>query len=689
MNKNLLFLTLLLLLCFLQISAQDDDRRFQDQFTAAVLHADQLQEFLQPEISPTLITNALNGMDYHHHQRDGVHFWILNYEQQFSDGRTYPMLLLIYQEGKYELNYASSDSSFSNYLVSDGELSQFGYRQISPEVWRNNTYEIRKEHSYMDYDLDGTPDDIWNLNIHDYKAKEERRRKYANLMVSFRQSLDSLEREVYRVNDTAHTYAKQVSASLDALNEIIQSGDDYHNQQNYTKARQKYEAAAKRQGELANGEMKVAYDFISRQYNNISTAVDNISERHKPLTGLDLDKDYSLMIQVMDTLDFYFEFFNADNYTSEIADKIKANDCDELYSQYRQVFTSRDQVEQLYDNKGYVQLKKDAAADLQRYKDRRSKYYNENKGLLTFLNISEKNFDKLYDDIGEVRLDKRLENSRDSILLVALRNSPDITKASLSNKPVVKIDKKYRNALNKSEIDLSQYKGKSLFGNIVDLAISYNEKARKEYTTNGHYFGSKTNFFNSYISPSYASQLQSYKRQEKARKEAEARAREQARKQAEWQEKRRQEQLRRQRAENRRRARYTAYPPIETFAMATTFGYGLAYGGNVGFDIHFGLSAMFPTQRRISWGIAANAGWRGEKLNFYLTGGPQFYHGQSNSWQFYWGLYGGVEFDSGPMGSVRIGTRYRVFILYGEFDVAPFSSCVTSIKMGLGLNFGR
>ena len=90
MNKNLLFLTLLLLLCFLQISAQDDDRRFQDQFTAAVLHADQLQEFLQPEISPTLITNALNGMDYHHHQRDGVHFWILNYEQQVSDGRTYP-----------------------------------------------------------------------------------------------------------------------------------------------------------------------------------------------------------------------------------------------------------------------------------------------------------------------------------------------------------------------------------------------------------------------------------------------------------------------------------------------------------------------------------------------------------------------------------------------------------------------
>jgi hypothetical protein len=576
-----------------------------------------------------------------------------------------------------------------DYLIND--LSQFGYRKNSSGNWRNSTFEISRDFTQLDVDESDQTDDFWFLKIHDFKAAEKRRKMFERLLAPFQHSMDSLERVVFLVNDTTRVYAQRVSAGITALNSTIKLGDDYHGQRNYDKARQQYQKAVKQQAELADSEMQEAYAFLARHYNSLAEAVESIVERYSPLTAADLDKDYSRMLRILDTLDYYFTLFDANNFSSDIADKIRANDCDEIYQNYRQLYADKSEVEQLYDQKGYEQLKKEADAGLRDYRENRSKMYHQNAELLSFLNISQTRFASLYDEIGAQRMNTRLANARDSILLVALRRSPDLEKANLTQKPVVKIEKKYRSVLKTSEINLQSYQGQSIYSQMVDIVMKGNEKARKEYATNGRYFSSKAAFLNSYISSNYASQLQYLKRQEKARKEAEARAREQARRQAELQEKARQQQYRRAQIERRRDARRTQYPAIHYFAAEITGSVGLGYSGYFGLGVNgdVGLNLMFPTRRPISWGIGANFGWRYPLGTNYLTGGLQFYHGYSNRAQFVWALYGGMELGVGPMGSLRYGVRARFFVYYNELDVSPFSNIPVAYKMGIGINIGR
>lgn len=653
------------------------------------MHANQLQQFLQPIISPEQITDTLTTKGYQHVEDDGDHFWILNNERRVFEGRTYPMLILIYQEGSNTLLYASSDSSLVDYLIND--LSQFGYRKTSSGSWRNSSFDISRDYIQLDIDEDDQTDDFWLLRIYDFKAAEERRRMYQSLLVSFGKSADSLEREVYLVNDTARVYALRVSTSITALNSLIQLGDDYHNQGNYEKARQQYQKALKQQTELAEGDMHEAFLYLNRHYNNLSGAITSITERYKPLTWADLEKDYTLLQHTLDTLDYYLTIFNVDNFTSNINGKIKTNDCDDIYQNYRQLYTDKGEVERLYDQKGYERLKKDSEANMRSYRDNRSKLYNQNADLLSYLNISKSRFESLYDQIGEKNMSNRIANARDSILLVALRQSSDLEKANLIKKPVVKIDKRYRSVLKQSEVNFDQYKGRSIYSQMVDIALVRNDKARKEYASNGRYFSGKTAFFNSYISGSYASQLQSLKRQEKARREAEARAREQARRQAEEREKARQQQIRREQIERRRNYHRTSYPAIHYFAAEITGAGGVAYSAYYGlaFNADVGLNLMFPTRRPVSWGIGANYGWRFPLGTNYLTGGLQFYHGYSNRAQFVWALYGGMELGVGPMGTLRYGVRARFFVFYNELDVSPLSNFPFTYKMGFGINIGR
>ena len=653
------------------------------------MHANQLQQFLQPEISPERITDTLTEKGYQYFESDGDHFWILNQERRVFEGRTYPVLILIYQEGSHTLLYASSDSSLVDYLIND--LSQFGYRKNSSGNWRNSTFEISRDFTQLDVDESDQTDDFWFLKIHDFKAAEKRRKMFERLLAPFQHSMDSLERVVFLVNDTTRVYAQRVSAGITALNSTIKLGDDYHGQRNYDKARQQYQKAAKQQAELADSEMQEAYAFLARHYNSLAEAVESIVERYSPLTAADLDKDYSHMMRILDTLDYYFTLFDANNFSSDIADKIRANDCDEIYQNYRQLYTDKGEVERLYDQKGYERLKKDSEANMRSYRDNRSKLYNQNADLLSYLNISKSRFESLYDQIGEKNMSNRIANARDSILLVALRQSSDLEKANLIKKPVVKIDKRYRSVLKQSEVNFDQYKGRSIYSQMVDIALVRNDKARKEYASNGRYFSGKTAFFISYISGSYASQLQSLKRQEKARREAEARAREQARRQAEEREKARQQQIRREQIERRRNYHRTSYPAIHYFAAEITGAGGVAYSAYYGlaFNADVGLNLMFPTRRPVSWGIGANYGWRFPLGTNYLTGGLQFYHGYSNRAQFVWALYGGMELGVGPMGTLRYGVRARFFVFYNELDVSPLSNFPFTYKMGFGINIGR
>ena len=684
--KRIILLLIASIYCTFQLSAQDD-QDYQNQFTAAILHVDQLQGFLQQDLSPDQITAAVDEMGYLYHQESYDHIWVLNFEQRVVGGRRFPMLILSYNEVNSIMRYASTDSTLIDYLLRD--VTGLRYRSVSSNVWRNQTYELVKDHTLFDSNGDGIDEETWYLSLYDYKAAEERKRLYAEKLNSFAMSMDSLALAVTRVNDTARHFADHITGRLSIIADAVSRGDRYHDKHEYGKARQQYNEALNKHREFSDSDIKEAYAYIDKHYIAFASAADNMVERYKPLAGADLGNNYSQMLKSFDSLEYFHRIFSADNFAMDLSEKIKANDCDELYQKYGHLYSSREALERIYGQKGYDQFKKDAETMQKAYIENRTKFHNRYAALLSFLNISDYQFEKMYDDLGESVLANRLDQSRDSILLCAIKYSPDLPKASLNKKRVLKVDKKYRTVLNTSTVNLDDHIRYSYYPQIVDIALAYNEHARKEYAANGHYFSTKVSFFNAYVSSNYSNILQNYKRQEKQRLEQEAREREQARKQAEYQEKLRQQRMRQEQAERRRNNHRTAYPPIEHFAMGMNTGLGFAFGDDFGIDYHLGLFMMFPSRLPVSFGWYGNFGFRGSEFSLYLDGGLQFFHGQSYNWQFLWGVGAGVDFNDGIMGTVRIGSRRGLVVLYGDFDFVPDSDCPVGIKLGVGLNFGH
>ena len=103
-------------------------------------------------------------------------------------------------------------------------------------------------------------------------------------------------------------------------------------------------------------------------------------------------------------------------------------------------------------------------------------------------------------------------------------------------------------------------------------------------------------------------------------------------------------------------------------------------------DYHCGLYMMFPTSKKVSWGLFGNLGLRD---NLYVDLGLQFFHGQYRKWQFLWGVGAGIDFGNGIMGTLRLGTRYRALVLFVDGDVLPTSDLMFSVKAGIGINIGR
>ena len=687
--KRLVFVCVFFLL-ITGLSAQVDRREnsadaylerdeYGDLFNKSILHIKDLQ---------SLFGKSVDEMDKILQQRNHDHImsesdnqvWAMNIDQLYD----FPTLYLICHPTIQTMQYVCNDSSLINYLT--GEFSRAGYRQISEQQYVNSKYEVWTGSKL--FDVDEQQVRLWMIEIVDKVAQERRRAENAAKLRAFTQSMDSLTQVVQGFLDTARVNNQRISMLTESLRQSERMGDEYRLQHKYDKARAAYVEASDKFYKSVYKELDVAGLYVLRKEKQIEENIARMEQRYAPLSFNDLEKNYDELVSAVEEMVGYVEAYGLyEDFGMEMAAKQKANDCDELERDYKQLYGDRSNIENLYDQKGYERLKSESELRMKTFAEERENFYDNHKALLTFLKIPKKQFEKQYNEVGEDAMSQRMRQSYDSVVLCAVRQSPNIEKVNLRKSRVVKIDSKYKALFKQNTINLDDYKNSQIYTQLVNIVAGRNVAANKEYRENGHYFSSRQAFFNSYISPYYEKQLQSYKKAEKERKEKEELAR---KKQLEQQRERERRQQKLARQQQRNSKRYSVvYPPIDVFAFGLTTGLGVDLVDDFSIDYHVGMYMMFPTKKRVSWGLFANLGLRDDISDIYMTGGLQFFHGQYNKWQFLWGAGAGFSMSDGLMGTLRLGTRYKLIALFADIDVVPESDCMIGFKLGFGLNLGR
>lgn len=648
---------------------------FHDRFNNSILHITDLQNLFGKSVEEM---SAMLEQRHHEYVTDETdnYIWALNAEQLYD----FPVLFLIYHPKSQTMQYICSDSSLINYLVE--EFPKAGYRQTSEQQYVSSKFEVVVGKKL--YNVGERQEDMWVIEIVDREVIEQRRAEHAAKLLDYQHSADSLKQVALRIIDTSRLKKKDLESLIESLLQSEQTGDEYNRKRSYDKARGAYTDAIERYNKTVYPEINEVSSYLSRERKHLVDDLAFLEKKYAPLTFKDLNDQDDDIIAAISEIDGYIESYALyDDWGAKLKRKLKVNDCDEIQRDYKYIYRDRKTIEKLYDQKGFELLKRESESKMRNFESERDDCYRKNKDLISFLNLSKSQFERAYNEVGEEKMIQRLGISYDSLLLCAISQSPSLEKANLKKSRVLKIDNKYKALFKQNTINLDDYKNSQVYSQIVNIVVGRNVATNKEYRENGHYFSSKQAFFDSYISPYYEKQLHSYKKAEKEKKEREELARKKQMEQQKEQERRQQELVRQQ--QRKKQDGISVDPPLKVFAMGLTGGIGGTYS-EFQLDYHCGLYLMFPTRKKVSWGLFCNLGLRS---SFYMDAGLQFFHGTYRNWQFLWGVGAGYGSADGVISTLRLGTRYRALVLFTDINVLPTATSIISVKAGIGINIGR